>query len=88
MVSPYVCRLHSGVAILAVCDCVARQALHERHFPQAASGVFDKEEPGFQLTNEFENVGVYLVAESGIIAHRVQIPCLRILPPVVADGRN
>lgn len=72
VVSPYIGRLHSRVAVLTVRDRIPRQALHILHFSKPAAWVFNKEIFGFKLAYELQNVPIYLVAEFGVIADRVK----------------
>ena len=52
VIRPDVGRLHPRVAILAVCNGVARQISHPRHFPHAAARVLDEPVPRMQLTDK------------------------------------
>lgn len=95
VVSPYIGRLHTSVAVLAICNGVARQVLHPGHFTHTAARVLDKEEQRresaplpllLQFLDQSQHVLVNLVAERGVFGDGVEVPRQFVLSSVKSDS--
>ena len=82
VIGPDVRRLHSGVAILAICDRVTWKARHEAHLPHTAARVLNKPPGRRQGHDQAVDVKVYAVAKLRVFRNGVQIAP----PPRVSCG--
>ena len=70
VICPNVGRLHTGVSILAICNCVPREAAHKVHLSHTAPGVLDKPKRRGQCHYEAVDVEVYAVAKFSVVRNR------------------
>lgn len=88
MVCPDISGLHSFFSVLAICDRVPRQPFDKVHLAHSSPRVFDKENPGTKFAYQVYHVTVDGVTLSCVIRDRVEVPCFRVSPAMVADCRD
>ena len=87
MIRPYICRLHTGFAILAICHGVPRQSLHKPHFAHPPPWIFYKPVFRVKFINKPYDICVHTIAFGGIVGF-CQQPQFRIAPAVMGYSRN
>lgn len=76
MVRPDIGGLHAAFSVLTVGNGVSGQFLHEPHFPQATSGVFNKPVFRSEFPDEFHDMGVNPIAPLGVFGYGSEVSVL------------